>query len=214
MVSVSFIGDDRPELLVSLLDPFGTVALLIDTQFWSPDEQNTQLVPFGGYVLINRLVWGGIGLGLFAICFIRFTRGIASRSNKKIGGEGLNDDQQDEIELHTLNHPLSNGGLRTLLTRIRFEYLTTVRSIAFMILVGLMLTLSVTVILVRDQITPDPSLPTNTLMSVLAFSGTFLPLLILSIFFSGEIIWRDRAAKMTELIDSTRTQNSPLMLGK
>ena len=214
MISTSFVSDDRPELLVSLLDPFGTIALGIETAFWSPEEQNTQLAPFAGYVLINRLVWGGIGLALFAFCFLRFTRGIVTRSNKNTGGAALSHAAQEEIELHTLAKPISNGGFRTLLTRVRFEYLTTIRSIAFMILTALILVLSVLFILIRDFVTPDPSLPTNTLMSVLAFAGTVLPLLILSIFFSGEIIWRDRAAKMTELIDSTRTRNWPLMAGK
>jgi len=213
-ISTSFISDDRPELLVALLDPFGTTSIGLETAFWAPEESNTQLIPLAGYILINRLVWGGIALGLFVICFLRFERGMGRFRKTKRGASADVSDTQEQVELYQLTKPLSTGGLRTLLTRIRFEYLSTVRSVAFMILAGLLIFFVIVTILVRNLITPDPSLPTNTLMANLVFAGSLLPLLFISIFFSGEIVWRDRVAKFTELLDSTRAANWTIMAGK
>lgn len=213
-MATSFVSDDRPELLVALLDPFGTTAIGLETAFWSPSEQNTQLVPVTGYVGINRLFWGAIALGLFAICFLRFERGMGRFRKTKRGASALVADTQEEISLHKLVKPLSNNGLRTVLMRTRFEYMGTVRSVAFMILAGIMVFLAIFTILVRNLVTPDPSLPTNSLMATLVFAGYFLPLLFTSIFFSGEIVWRDRLAKFTELLDATRAPNWAIMAGK
>lgn len=213
-ISGALVSDDTPKLLASLLDPFGGTALNLETQFWSPAERNTQLAPIQGYVGLNRIVWLSIGLGLFALCFKQFQRGMGKPRKAKRGASASAGTQQAEIKLHALSAPLKKAGLLSLWTRTKFEYWTTIRSVAFIILVGLLLTLAVTTILIRNQLSSDPSLPTNALMAGLVFAGSVIPLLLISIFFSGEIIWRDRVAKMTELVDSTPAPNAVFMAGK
>ena len=211
-ISTFFINDDTPELLVSILDPFGTAALAQVTEFWPASEQNTRLVPLTGYVGFNRLVWGSVALGLFVYSFFGFQRGMARSTKGR--GSAIPSNLQDEIILHSLSRPISRGSLPVLLKRTAFEYLATVKSVAFLILSGLVIALSVSIILVRNEVTPDPTLPTNAAIAQFAFVGTLLPLLLITIFFAGEIIWRDRTNRMTELIDSTSVQNWPLVVGK
>lgn len=212
-ISTFFINDDTPELLVSILDPFGTAALAQTTEFWPAAEQNTRLVPVTGYVGFNRLVWGGVALALFVYSFFGFQRGLA-RSKKGRGGGVIPSNLQDEIVLHTLERPISRGNIPILLKRAAFEYLSTIKSVAFLILSGLVIAMTGLIFLVRNQVTPDPTLPTNAAMAQFALIGTFFPLLLITIFFAGEIVWRDRANRMTELIDATPAQNWPLMAGK
>lgn len=214
-ISSSLISDNVPDLLRALLDPFGAQALAIEARYLSPAEQNTQLAPIAGYVGINRLFWGGIAIGLFAFCFLRFKRGIGGGNKAKRGLSAHAAGTSDEsLALYALKSKLSNNGFRTLLTRVKFEYLTTIRSVPFLILSALLLFFVILMLFFRDQLQDEIILPTSDQMFTAVFAGATLPLLLISIFFSGEIIWRDRVAKMTELIDVTRTQNWPLMAGK
>lgn len=207
------ISDDTPKLLVALLDPFGAAALAQETEFWPAAEQNTRLIPLGNYVGVNRLIWSLVSIALFAYSFFGFQRGMG-RSNKTKRGGVVPSSLQSEIELHQLKAPLGGNNLPVLWTRIKFEYMSTVKSVAFMILSGLVLAMTGLIIMVRNQVTPDPTLPTNAAMAQFALIGTFIPLMLITIFFAGEIVWRDRAHRVTELIDSTPALNWPFMAGK
>ena len=44
----------------ALADPFGSTAVDRITQYWTPFQRNTQLVPFTGVLVINRLFGSGL----------------------------------------------------------------------------------------------------------------------------------------------------------
>lgn len=212
-VSGLIIGENAPDLITSLVDPFGANALALTTQFWPADEQNTVMSPIWGYVGLNRLVWGGVGLGLLVATFGLFKRGIVSRKTN-LGAVDETDISRGRIQLATLAAPLARGGWKPVWARFKHEYLTTVRSISFIILSMLALALFGLSVYVSAEFAPDPILPTNLSMAQTVLGSATLPLLIMIVFFSGEIIWRDKSSGITEILDATPVRNGPLMLGK
>ncbi|MBN1163227.1 MAG: ABC transporter permease, partial [Candidatus Krumholzibacteriota bacterium] len=56
-ISQAFIGDLESQSLVSLIDPFGWNAFSILTRYWTVVERNTKMLPLGGILLLNRLIW-------------------------------------------------------------------------------------------------------------------------------------------------------------
>ncbi len=205
-------ADLAPKLLVSLIDPFGDAALSFDTETRSAAEQNTQLVPLNAYFGLNRAFWFIIALAMFAISFLVSTRGIAkSRGKKKVLGTA---NANDEIVLHTLAHPVSKANLPMMWARFKLEYLTSVKSVAFIVLSAMFIPFFAFFILVQFFLTPEAPIPTSRILSGIVFVSATTPMVLMAIFFGGEIVWRDKTVKVNELIDAAPSRNWPFLAGK
>jgi ABC-2 type transport system permease protein len=71
-LSRMFIGALEFDWLTQLSDPFGAAALTWATRYWTVAEQNWLAVPVTGYLLLNRLLWLGVGAAAFAWGAARF----------------------------------------------------------------------------------------------------------------------------------------------
>jgi ABC-type transport system involved in multi-copper enzyme maturation permease subunit len=205
--------DTTPKLILSLVDPFGITAAALDTVGWPAAEQNTNLPPLRGYLGLNRLVWSAIGLGVFYASFRMFKRGIVAGNSKA----AIVDDKADSaVEAHNIVPALApgRGGFGAFFTRFKYEYVTTVRSVAFLILMALAVALFALVLFVTMTLSATGTILTNSFMAGAAFASLLFPLQIAIIFFSGEIVWRDKTHGFSEILDATPVRNWPLMLGK
>ncbi len=206
-------GDNAPDWLGPLVDPFGSTALAETTRFWPAAEQNSNLTPLTGYVGVNRLFWGGLGALLFITSFSFFKRGLVVRKTKR----GKYDDVAltDHIELSPKTPDLGLANVSaSFLTRLKHEYLTTVKSTAFIILVGIALALFGIIVFAQYSFNPDPTLPTSQFMSNLVLSSIAIPAVIIMVFFGGDIIWRERVAGIHEILDATPVRNGVYIASK
>ena len=206
-------GNDAPDWVISLVDPFGANALAVTAEYWSADEQNTRLAPVIGFVGLNRIVWGAIAFGLFVGVFNMFKRGLIGRKIKGLGDET----PSDIVRGHVTAMPTFFGPLDTFKTfwaRLKHEYLTTVLSVPFYILMGIALVLFALIIAASQFLAPDPTLPTSRQMAATVIGSFGLTMMLIIVFFSGEIMWRDRTHKVHEIIDATPVKNAPMLLAK
>jgi len=65
-----------------------------------------------------------------------------------------------------------------------------------------------------QSLSPDPTIPTSTFMSTLVLNTLALPVLIVMVFFGGDIIWREKTAGIHEILDATPVKNSSLLGAK
>ncbi len=206
-------GDNAPKGLAGMVDPFGNEALTEVVRFWPAAEKNTILTPLSGYVGWNRLLWGALGAFLFISSFSFFNRGLVIRKTKR--GKYDNVALTDHIQLTPKTPELGfNNILTSFLTRLKYEYFTTVKSTAFIILIGIALVLFGVSILGTYLLDPDPTLPTSSFISNLVLSSIALPAIIIMVFFGGDIIWRDRVAGIHEILDATPIKNGVLIASK
>ena len=84
----SAIAGQEPALreTLALIDPFGFNTFGEATRYWTAFEQNSQVVPFEGTMLANRLLWIGIGLALLVLNLVTFR--FRSGKQKPIGPIG------------------------------------------------------------------------------------------------------------------------------
>ncbi|PHS28758.1 MAG: hypothetical protein COA84_00795 [Robiginitomaculum sp.] len=206
-----FVGQDASDLVTSLSDPFGSNALAVVTEFWPAAEQNTHMSPLGGYIGLNRLLWGGIGIVLFIASFSLFKRGLVTGKVKKRAVEDASS-HTGRIVLHPVK--TRQAPFAAFWARLRYEYLTTVKSIPFVILTLLAIALFGLTVYVQMEFLPNPALPTSLQMIQTVIGSLAIPLLIIMVFFSGEIIWRDSTSGITEILDASPVKNWPLMASK
>jgi len=208
------VGEDSPDLLTTLSDPFGGAALGRVSEFWPASDQNTIMAPLLSYIGLNRLVWGGISVLIFAGIFRLFKRGLVTRKIKsKSEDGGLAPTGQIQITPAPITHGISSN-IAGFFTRLRYEYLTTVKSIAFIILMGIALAFFGITLYVQLAFLPDPTIPTSISIAQAVIGSFFIPMIIMTVFFGGEIIWRDKVAGITEILDATPVPNWPLMAAK
>ncbi|GLQ22804.1 hypothetical protein GCM10007853_06780 [Algimonas ampicilliniresistens] len=207
------IAGERPdEWIAALVDPFGATSLAVETQFWPAAEQNENMAPITGWVGLNRLVYGIVGLVLFGTAFLMSTRGILNRRVKR----RADDSPIDVPKRVTPATPDLGTGftLSAFWTRLKFEYLSTVRSTAFIILVGIAIALFGITLLVAIFMGASTTLPTSRFMTQIALGSLLFPMLIIMVFFGSDIMWRDRTSNMHGILDATPVRNVSLLFAK
>lgn len=207
------VAGERPdEWIAALVDPFGATSLAVETQYWPAAEQNENMAPFMGWVGLNRLVYGLVGLGLFSLAFLFSSRGIHLRKGKR----RLDDSSVEPPKRIRAVQPEFGLGftLKAFWTRLKFEYLSTVRSTAFMILAGIALALFSIILLVTVFMGASTTLPTSNFMTQIALGSLLFPMLIIMVFFGSDIMWRDRTANLHGILDATPVKDVSVLFAK
>ena len=205
-------GENPPDAVAALTDPFGIGALDVETRYWPPAEQNTVMAPVAGWVGWNRLLWGAVALGVFALSFVLSTRGIVRRRAK-------GSVQREVFDLPTRVAPVrpqlgTAHMFASFWTRVRFEYLATVRTTAFAILVGIALVLFGITLFSQSMFDPNPTLPTTNFITQIALGSLTVPMIIIMVFFGSDIMWRDRVANLHGILDATPVRSVSLLFAK
>ena len=191
--------------LVNLLDPFGSYAYDAATKYWTPVEQNALLVPLEGDLLTNRLIWFGVALLVFIGTLTRFSfsRFLAVRLGKKEKEDGLVKVSPSLASLPTPT-PVFRVSIYVgqMFRQARIEFGNIIRDPYFIaILLGAVLFLFLDGWFGRETF-GTPSLPT-TYMMLEARNGTFFFfVLIVLIFYTGEVVHRDKVVHYDTIADA------------
>ncbi|MGP1666354.1 MAG: ABC transporter permease, partial [Rhodanobacter sp.] len=194
--------------LAAMLDPFGGRTVGLATRYWSPDQTNHLLPSLHGVLLFNRLLWLGVAAVLFTASFVLF------RPNR----EGLQlPRRKKRAEPPMLRAPASTAtlslpkvhlgtGWRTHLQQLRaqflFDTMGMLRGAALLVLLALSLVLMLVALASSGQIYGTPVWPV-THQVLTAINGSFsLPLIIIVIFYAGELVWRERSQRSAGVSDA------------
>jgi ABC-type transport system involved in multi-copper enzyme maturation permease subunit len=201
--------------LAALIDPFGTTAVIRLTEYWPIAERNARLVLPEGVYLLNRLIWSGAALVALLLGYWRF-HFVSSIDNGNKRGEG-------EIPLHlsataadTKQKPdFDRRSLGLLLLRSAWLNLReTTKNIYFFVIV-----LAGVLTMFASAIHPDPMYGTATYpvtYQILELvTETFsLFMLVVTTFYAGEMVWREREHRMSQMLDAMPVPNWLPLLGK
>ncbi|MFY2557482.1 ABC transporter permease, partial [Corallococcus terminator] len=83
LVISSAMSDVANQELGSILDPFGFTTIETVTRYWTPAERNRDLIPFTGWLLINRLLWIAVGAALLGLTVARFRTTVEEHSGAR-----------------------------------------------------------------------------------------------------------------------------------
>ncbi|PXA98683.1 aminopeptidase [Nostoc sp. 3335mG] len=210
----------KPELreLSGYIEPFGLAAFSNVTRYWTAAESNAMMPPFAGPLLGNRLIWGAIGLVALAIAYWRFSfseKGVSARKLRKQARKAEKLAATPPQLVDTLPPARPEAAAWTQLwQRCRFEMGLVLRSPAFIVLLMIGLFNTVGGLLFADEMYGTPARPLTfvTIQNLLGMFG-IIPIII-AIYYSGELVWRDRDRKMHEIIDATALPNWAYMVPK
>lgn len=204
--------------LAAMVDPFGGNAITRLTQYWTPFQRNTQLIPFSGVLLWNRLLWLGIGATILAGTYVRFSFSYpATRSKRATQAEPILD-----VVPPTLSKSLpitrstftAADSIRELLSLTRLQFSETVRNVFFVVLVLAGALMAIFSAYGINSPFSTPVYPVTWRMLELGGAGFGLFILAIITFYSGELVWRERDAQLNQIVDAFPVQRWVLFLSK
>jgi ABC-type transport system involved in multi-copper enzyme maturation permease subunit len=202
--------------VAALADPFGISAFFEQTQFWTPFEKNSLLVSFSGLFMWNRILWLGICLMILLITYRIFS---FRKLNQKVQKVKVQVEHQAEpVTYKTLEPKLGiKSELAALFSLLKIELNGVVKSLPFIAVSLIWLVISISEVYSRiihggdyyDTLYPLTSLIIINILDPLKFLG-----IILIIFYSGELVWRERALNFNGIVDATPVPNWVLFMSK
>ncbi|MDQ0837161.1 ABC transporter permease [Sphingomonas faeni] len=210
----------KPEwqLTGSYFELFGISAFIGTTRYWTASEANAGMPAFTGVLMWNRVITIGVGLMAMAVAYARFSfteRGVSKRRLRKQQRATTKLAATAPLIVESLPAARSNEANWTrMIARCRFEMALVFRSPAFVVLllIGLFNTLGG--MLFANEMFGAP-IRQLTFAVIATLEGTFsiIPLII-AIYYSGELVWRDRERGMHEIVDATSLPNWAYLVPK
>lgn len=200
----------RPEFETAMAwaEPFGARAYGLVTKYWTAAERNTLNAPLEGVLLWNRVIWTAVGAVLLSAAYVLYRP--SPRGGKLKKQERMRALVEKDIvvtPVGALPRPTYGfaSGLTQLWSRAVFETVLVFKSPAYLVLVLLAMAFAVATLFFTGEIYGAPILLVTRVV-ITALTGTFgLISIIISIYYAGELVWRDRDRKVHEIVDASST---------
>ena len=199
--------------LASLLDPIGTSAIEHVTEYWSVEEQNTLLLPMGGVVLYNRLIWLAVSIITFAFTYIKFKfsqDALTIKWFKKKSATIVKDNFNtiNEINLPPVTLDSSRSWhLKLMWNTSVMNFKFIIKSVPFIVMLAIGVLFMVVAFSSTMQMYGTQTYPVTWKMLMIPGQTFSLFIMLITFLYSGMLVQRERRAKMFELVDATNTPN-------
>lgn len=201
IVAPSLARDLDYKTLAALIDPFGTTALIRITEYWTIAERNTRIIPLAGDYLLNRVIWVGFGLTVMLLGYWRFQ--FAASPEQRAGRQSDPEQRAPSTRAPRVTLDLDQRNMAALLLRSTWLNLReSVKNIYFIVIV-----LAGVLAVFGNSLSIGAMFGTNvypiTYYVLELISDTFaLFMLIVTTFYAGELVWREREARMDQMLDA------------
>ena len=203
--AAAFLGDLDNETVASLLEPLGIGAFDMLTRYWTVAEKNTMIVFPVGTLLLNRLLWMGIGIIFLALAYVSFSFADRKRKSKAKAPEAFSSPIIPKLV------PLPPAQVHTgraahwqqFANQIKMELWGTLKSSSFIIIMFIALINTIANLWYVTQgsgNTINYPVTYEVISNIDGSLGIFL--LIIIIYFSGVMVWKERGAKMDGFLDA------------
>jgi ABC-2 type transport system permease protein len=225
VVADSFIGNNLEyERVASLFDPLGLTSFALATRYWTVAERNSKVLPLQGLFLWNRLIWIGVAVAIFAFTLWKFRVEIGSRKSRKAKAVDSGAGTLDPFGAVRVPRPLSEmkavqrvgaaAWFPQFGSTFRLELRSVVKSVPFLVILFLGLVNVTGGAAFADSLFDTKIYPVTGVM-LRTIDGAFvLFALMIVTFFAGEIVWRERQLKLSDVTDSMPVRSSAIWSGK
>ncbi len=203
------------KLLASLIDPTGSAAFLTETEYWTVAEKNTQTIPFSAIIVGNQLIWVAVGLLILAFTYVKFqfsylgTKAQVFRPKKSSTLKLI----ADTVKLKQIKLPLvhKSFNLRNHLSQLWLLSIRESRQVLlspiFLVLMLVGVLMFVTIMAFEGTMFGTPTLPLTYRMIDVAMGSFALFILAIIVFYSGEMVWKERGVKIHQIYDALPIPN-------
>ena len=199
--------------VAALSEPLGIRAFGRTIRYWAAEQRNTEVPAISGYILGNRALWVGIGLALFAACFALFKpqRTGTGRSFRKAkvaieAPAGKPTAAPLQLPRVVVAHGPATG-FAQFLRQLRFDTSGVLRGIPFIVMLLFAMANFLPSAILAQTLYETPIHPvTSQMLQALQGSYSFV-LIIIVLFYAGELVGKERGVKIHEVTDAMPVPN-------
>lgn len=201
----------------ALMDPFGLGALDLVTRYWTAADRNLRVPQLAGVLLGNRALWLAVSVALLAATFVLFKPERDGlhwfRRRRRAPADVVAAPTAIVLPMVTMRTGFA-ARCRQFLKLAWFDTRGVLRGVAFLVLLLFGLVNLGANLAFTGQIYGTSVYPVTHLMAQsMGRSFTFL-LVIVVIFYAGELVWRERDRHVSEVIDAFPTPDWIPLLSK
>ena len=204
--------------LASLLDPFGLAAFFEQTRYWTAAERNVRLTSMSGVFLANRALWMGVAAIGWAIVYRFFSFRVArSTRRSKMPRKPVEETRAPHVPYAPVNMDAAfPTRLAAIVSATRIELRTYLRSMPFLAMTLLWAGLAASEIASSVDAGEFGSTlyPTSGLVMAAIQPALLLMGLVIIIYYSAEILWRERTIGMSGIINATPASSTTFIISK
>ena len=202
IISGTLLSDIENEALGALLDPLGIRAYAVDTKYFTPAEKNSVVPAFSGLLFQNRLIFIALSLLILLGSYFSFSFTYKQRKGKKRKVEGAG--KQLNLPIPSIAQTFA-GKAAWLQFKSFFliDFRSMLKSTTFKIIFLIMILLTLSNLSGGFEYFGLQSYPVTYKMVDIIGSNSAIFVIIVLVFFSGELVWRDRDSHINEVIDAT-----------
>lgn len=221
LIATSILGSKvEYQQLLAQYEPLGFGALAEATRYWTAADMNSRLLPLDKNMLFNRGLVLAIAAVLLALTYWRFSmeeRAPSKRRLKKLARQQASEGAAPPAQLASIDATQRFDGATTraqFMVRLKTEIMQVLRSPGLIVLLLLAVINTAAGLWLTQTTYGTPSHPLTADIITNIIDGFAIFLLIIAVFYGGELVWRERDVKISEIIDSTPTANWAITIPK
>ncbi len=203
----------------AILDPFSLTTTSFTTATWSTLEKSTQPIPFIGALMYNKMFWCSLGIIVLIYGYKKFNFNVVKeKQSKRKQGRKLVIKSTREVRNIEIPEAKKQYGLLSRWYQLKeftwFYFISICKQSSFwgIVICGMIIILINSVNL--GTVYGVDSYPaTYFIVEELKETSMYFFLIIL-VFYSGELIWKERNAKLDLIYDATPMSSFINLLGK
>ncbi len=206
-IAVITAGNLEHRTLGALIDPFGLGAFSLATRYWSAQDRNDRMPDISGILLINRAIWIFVGAALIVAAFALFRpdrEGLRLRRGKKkaVSAE-IAEPARATLAIPKVTLATHAGARWTQLLQLAwFDTRGVLRGVALIVMLAFGVINLGGALAFTNQMFGTKIYPVTHVMTELMDGSYNWLLLIIVAFYAGELVWRERSAKISEVTDA------------
>ncbi len=200
----------------ALLDPFGLSAFFAQARYWTPALRNTRLIALEGSFLANRLLWLAVAVAGWLTVYRRFSFRVVSPSKPLARGDATDAAPVVTTPLRAARAATSPSDSAASLARLRLELRSFLGSIPFVLLALLWFVLAFALLIAEvtggeygSALYPSMGFLLSALQQPLGLVGA-----VIIVYYSAEIVWRERATGIAEILGATAASSGVFVVAK
>lgn len=208
LISTIFLKHTNDQDIINLADPFAFTGIFLQYRDLNDPLRNVTLMTFHGSMLVNRVLWPGIGIALLIFSYLKFNfENFFSGKRDKNSAIAVKPDR-NAVRPQVIVSFDRRYKLQSLINLAKTELLNIVRDNYFWIIISCgLLFLSFAFYLGYDNNYGVPNFP-RTVAMLETFNENFLFFIFfVIIFYTGETIHRDRVTRYAFINDSLPMPN-------
>jgi len=202
--------------IAALSDPFGIAAFFEQTQYWTPFQRNTQLLSFSGLFMWNRLIWIlasiGVLLGTYALFSFRTFNKKVKKATKLSKAAKVNTPYKPLVGIY--NFKAQFIAFKALLNMELKAVFKSIPFVAVLLMWLFMVFSELSSTLFGGGAYNDSLHPFTNILVEIIVEPLITFSFILIVFYSAELVWKERSYNFNSIIDATPVSNAVFFLSK